>query len=106
MSTLHLPVLWHALLCSLQKVWRLAVKHKEEAVGIDGNLHEGDAIILVGQIENMTAQLRLQRHGQQAHSDICNVAKLENESHTAHNSASPRHCSEAFQTAPNRQLQS
>ena len=62
---LHRPVLWHALLCSLQKVWRLAVKHKE-AVEVDGNLHEGDAIILVGQIENMTAQLRLQRDDQQA----------------------------------------
>ena len=63
---LHRPVLWHALLCSLQKVWRLAVKHKKEAVEVDGSLHEGDAIILVGQIENMTAQLRLQRDDQQA----------------------------------------
>ena len=65
MSTLDLPVLWHALLCSLQKVWRLAVKHKKEAVEVDGDLHEGNAIMLVGQIQSMTAQLRLQRHGQQ-----------------------------------------
>ncbi len=50
MSTVHLPVLWHILLCTPQKVWRLAVKHKKEAVEVDGNLHEDNAIMLVSQV--------------------------------------------------------
>ena len=64
--TSHLPVLWHALLCTPQKVWRLAAKRKNEAVEVDGDLHEDNAIMHITHVQNMIAQLKLQRHGQQA----------------------------------------
>ena len=44
----------------------MAAKRKNEAVEVNGDLHEDNAILLVTHVQNMIAQLRLQRHGKQA----------------------------------------
>ncbi len=45
-------------------VWRLGVERKNQAIEVDGDLHDDDAVALECHIKHVTAQLYLQKHDQ------------------------------------------